>query len=98
MCYPDGGVVDDLLVYKFTAEKFLLVINAGNAEKDYAWMLENSKNYNINLKNISSSVSEVALQGPAAQEILQTLTDINLDEIKFFYFKNNVLISGVHKE
>jgi aminomethyltransferase len=45
MCYPDGGVVDDLLVYKFTSEDFLLVINASNVEKDFDWMLENSKNY-----------------------------------------------------
>ena len=95
MCYPDGGVVDDLLVYKYTNESFLLVINASNVEKDYSWMLDNCKNYNAELHNISGSVSEVAFQGPFAQEILQTLTTSNLDDIKFFHFKDKVNISGI---
>lgn len=94
MCYPDGGVVDDLLVYKYTSENFLLVINASNVDKDFNWMLQNSTNYKAELKNISEEVSEVAFQGPVAQEILQSLTDTNLNEIKFFFFKDKVSIAG----
>jgi aminomethyltransferase len=95
MCYPDGGVVDDLLVYRFGAEEFLLVVNAANVDKDYAWILENKGNFNVNLVNISDSISEVALQGPKAQSILQKLTDTNLDEIKFFYCRRDICIDGV---
>ena len=95
MCYSYGGVVDDLLVYKFNNEHYLLVINASNVEKDFQWMIENKNNYKAEIKNISNEVSEVALQGPRAQEILQRLVDFNLNELKFFYCKRDILISGV---
>jgi aminomethyltransferase len=94
MCYPDGGVVDDLLVYKYTNEYFYLVINASNVEKDFQWMLDNKGNFDVELVNISADVSEMALQGPKAQEILQKLTDTDLSEIKFFYFKDGVVVDG----
>lgn len=95
MCYPDGGVVDDLLVYKFNNEHFFLVINASNVEKDYAWMMKNKSNYQVELINKSEDISEVAFQGPKAQLVLQKLTDTNLDDIKFFYCRQDVLIAGV---
>lgn len=95
MCYPDGGVVDDLLVYKFDDNHFYLVINAGNADKDYQWMLDNKGDYEVDLKNISSEISEVALQGPKAEEILQKLTKTDLSGIKFFYCNREVVIEGV---
>lgn len=95
MCYEDGGIVDDLLVYKFDEDHYYLVINAGNIEKDFEWMINNKESYEVEVVNISSEVSEVAIQGPKAQEILQNLTDFNLDEIKFFYCKRDVLIDGV---
>lgn len=95
MCYPDGGVVDDLLVYKRNLESFYLVINASNVEKDFAWMQENAKGYDVQLINLSDDISEVAFQGPIAQEVLQTLTSYPLDDIKFFTFAENVEIAGV---
>lgn len=95
MCYPDGGVVDDLLVYKFDNNHFYLVINASNVDKDFQWMVDNKRSYDIELKNISSEISEVALQGPKAEEILQKLTDTNLSDIKFFFFNREVMIEGV---
>lgn len=95
MCYVDGGVVDDLLVYKFNSEYYLLVVNASNIDKDFEWMTSNRKGYEIDLVNISSLVSEVALQGPKAEEILQTLTDFNLKELKFFYCLKNVNVAGI---
>ena len=96
MCYPDGGIVDDLLIYKFSNNYFYLVVNASNAETDYQWMIENIGNYDVKLDNISNEVSEVALQGPKAERILQKLTNTNLSEIKFFYCNREVFISGVH--
>lgn len=95
MCYENGGVVDDLLIYRFGQNDFLLVVNASNVDKDYEWMVKNSKSFKVNLKNISSEVSEVAIQGPKAQEILQKLTDTNLDEIKFFCCKKDVVVNSV---
>jgi aminomethyltransferase len=94
MCYETGGIVDDLLVYKYTDDNFYLVINASNVEKDFEWMLKNSRNYDVELVNISKNVSEIAIQGPNAQKILQKITNIDLDEIKFFYFKDEVLVNG----
>lgn len=95
MCYTNGGIVDDLLVYKFSDEHFYLVINAGNIDKDFQWILDNKGSYNAEITNMSNVVAEIAIQGPKAQEILQKITDINLDEIKFFYFKEDVLVDGV---
>lgn len=95
MCYPDGGVVDDLLVYKFNDQHFYLVINASNVDKDFQWMLDNKGSFEVELANISADVSEVALQGPKAEEILQTLTSVDLSELKFFYCKSDVDIAGI---
>jgi aminomethyltransferase len=95
MCYSNGGVVDDLLVYKYSAEHYYLVINAGNIEKDVKWMIDNKGAYNIEIINSSDAVSEIAIQGPKAQKILQKITDLDLNEIKFFYFKRDVLVDGV---
>lgn len=95
MCYPNGGVVDDLLVYQYNREHYFLVVNASNADKDYQWMLDNKGDFNVEIINVSDQYSELALQGPKAQEILQKLTDTDLGEIKFFYFKDKVVIDGV---
>lgn len=94
MCYPDGGIVDDLLVYKYNDSDYLLVINAGNIDKDFQWMKDNVGSYDVEVINISDEVSEIALQGPKAEEILQGLTDTDLSEITFFRFKDKVSISG----
>lgn len=96
MCQPDGGVVDDLLVYKIAKDSWYLVINAANVDKDFAWMQECLKGYDAKLVNLSPDVSEVALQGPLAQKTLQKLTDTNLDDIGFFMFKENVKIAGAN--
>lgn len=95
MCYENGGVVDDLLVYRFNEKHFFLVINAGNIEKDFDWMLRNKEAYNIDIKNISNSVAQLAIQGPKAQEILQKLTTTDLDGIKFFFCNRDVTVAGV---
>ncbi|HEY8805805.1 MAG TPA: glycine cleavage system aminomethyltransferase GcvT [Clostridium sp.] len=95
MCDANGGIVDDLLVYKFSNQHFCLVINAGNIEKDFQWMFLNKELYDVEITNSSGDVAQLAIQGPKAQKILQKITNIDLDEIKFFYFKQNVIVYGI---
>jgi aminomethyltransferase len=94
MCYPNGGIVDDLLVYRYDSEHFYIVVNASNTEKDYNWMLEQAKGYNIQLDNISAQVAQLAIQGPLAEKILQKLTSTNLAEIKYYWFTHGE-VNGV---
>lgn len=88
MCYSNGGIVDDLLVYRYSTEHFYIVVNASNTEKDYAWMLEQTQGYDVQLDNISAQVAQVAIQGPLAEQILQKLTSTDLLEIKYYWFKD----------
>ncbi|PPJ44799.1 glycine cleavage system aminomethyltransferase GcvT, partial [Rhizobium sp. KAs_5_22] len=74
----NGGLVDDLLIYKYSDEHFLLVVNAANIEKDYKWMKDNKGVYAVEINNISDEISELAIQGPKAEEVLQKLTDTDL--------------------
>ncbi len=86
-CLPneDGGIVDDLLVYKLAEEKYMLVVNASNIEKDWNWLTKyNTKG--VKMENISDSMSLFAVQGPKATQAIQSLTAINLDDIKFYTF------------
>ena len=86
-CFPNGkgGIVDDLLVYCFNPEKYLLVVNASNIEKDWKWVVSQNT-VGAGLENASDSISQLAVQGPNATKVLQKLTDINLSEIKFYTF------------
>lgn len=88
MCYPDGGIVDDLLVYKISNEEFLLVINASNIDKDFKWMNESNK-FDVELSNQSDEYSLLAVQGPNSLKTLQKLTDqeINLEYYHFIQTK-----------
>lgn len=84
MCYEDGGIVDDLLVYKLSDEQFMLVINASNIEKDFNWM--NKNNFlGVTIENKSDEYSLLAIQGPNSKEILQKICDKNLD-IEYYSF------------
>ncbi|KAB3529978.1 glycine cleavage system aminomethyltransferase GcvT [Alkaliphilus pronyensis] len=96
MCYHNGGIVDDLLVYRFTADYFLLVINASNIDKDLKWMRDNQMNYQVEVNNVSDKISEIAIQGPKAELVLQKLTDYDLATINFFYFRDNLNIAGAN--
>lgn len=82
---PIGTIVDDLLVYCLSPEKYLLVVNAANSEKDYEWILSHKKGFEVKVENKSDDYTQFALQGPKALEILQPLTDINLEEMKTFW-------------
>ncbi|WP_045516053.1 glycine cleavage system aminomethyltransferase GcvT [Neobacillus niacini] len=94
MCYPDGGTVDDLLVYKLDNEKYLLVINAANIEKDYEWMKKYVKG-DMTLINISNDVAQIAIQGPKAEEVLQKLTETDLSKIGSFKFVQHVNLDEI---
>jgi aminomethyltransferase len=96
MCYENGGVVDDLLVYKYSGDHYLLVVNAANMEKDYQWMRDQKKDFQVEVENLSSQISEMALQGPKSETILQKLTDTELSEIPAFYLRRDVNISGAN--
>ncbi|HMQ69832.1 MAG TPA: glycine cleavage system aminomethyltransferase GcvT [Ignavibacteria bacterium] len=84
MCYKDGGIVDDLLVYN-CGDYFMLVINASNIDKDIKWMEENLSG-DVTLKNISDETSLLAVQGKNSLPALQKLTDINLSELEYYKF------------
>lgn len=108
MCYPDGGVVDDLLVYKeFEEDHFLLVVNAANIDKDYEWMVKNAEGYEVAIDNQSEAWGQLAIQGPASEDevvSLLGLEDTDAEEeirnLKFYTFAdaeddkgNRVIIS-----
>ena len=86
-CFPNGkgGIVDDLLVYYYEPEKYMLVVNAANIDKDWNWIVSQNTNGAI-LENASPAISQLAVQGPKACATLQKLTDINLSEIKYYTF------------
>jgi len=86
MCYKDAGIVDDLLVYRFP-DHFFLVVNASNVEKDFSWLKEQAKGFDVKLENISDRVAQLALQGPQAEPLLQKICDLNLSEMKFYWFQ-----------
>ncbi len=86
MCYPDGGTVDDLLVYRLESQKFLLVVNAGNLDKDWEWISRHGHGRaNVDLKNLSAEIGLIALQGPQAAALLQTLTPVNLRDLPYYH-------------
>lgn len=86
-CFPngEGGIVDDLLVYRITEEKYLLVVNASNIEKDWNWINKHNR-WGVELEDISENMSLLAVQGPKAVAALQKLTQVNLSDISYYSF------------
>ncbi|MBK7213594.1 MAG: glycine cleavage system aminomethyltransferase GcvT [Bacteroidales bacterium] len=87
-CLPNGkgGIVDDLLVYRVNEETYLLVVNAANIEKDWAWMLSQNK-MNAVLYNASDEISQIAVQGPLALKAMQKLTSTTVTDMEYYTFK-----------
>jgi aminomethyltransferase len=81
---PQGTFIDDLLVYCLGPEEYLLVVNAANSDKDYRWILDHRDGFDVKIENKSDEYTQIALQGPKALDILQPLTEINLEEMKSF--------------
>ena len=92
-CFPNGkgGIVDDLIIYKYSTTKYLLVVNAGNIDKDWAWVNkikdERFANADLKLENASDKYGQLAVQGPKATELLQQLTDADLSAIPYYSFR-----------
>ena len=86
-CMPNGngGIVDDLIIYKIKEEQYLLVVNASNIDKDWNWIASHN-DLGVEMKNVSEEYSLLAIQGPKAAEAMQTLTSVNLTEIPYYHF------------
>lgn len=87
MLYPDGGTVDDLLVYRFAANTFFIVVNASNIDKDVQWMIDHSSNYNVTITNSSESYGQLAIQGPQSAEVVSDVLAISCSDLAFYTSK-----------
>ena len=95
MCYENGGVVDDLLVYKMDDQRFFLVINAANIDKDWDWIQEQAKGYDVVLEHQSDLYGELAVQGPQAEAVMEEVLGLACKELTFYTFKQigDVIVS-----
>lgn len=102
-CLPNGkgGIVDDFIIYRLGEEEYMLVVNASNIEKDWEWISKHNEKFGANLVNSSDDYSLLAVQGPKTNQAIQSLTSVNLDEVKPFSFVKgdfagcqDVIISG----
>ena len=91
MLYPEGTFVDDVIVHRLGEDDYLLVINAGTREKDINWVRENTNGFDCVVEDLSDAYTQLAIQGPHAQEVLQKLTDANLTVIKNYWFKHGTV-------
>jgi aminomethyltransferase len=91
MLYPEGTFVDDVIVHRLGEDDYLLVINAGTREKDVDWVRENTKGFDCIVEDLSDAYTQLAIQGPRAQELLQKLTDANLAVIKNYWFTHGTV-------
>lgn len=94
MCYEHGGTVDDILVYRYSESSYLLVVNAANKTKDYEW-LEDHLYEGVQLMDITDTICQIAVQGPKAVELVQSLTQTNIADIGYYHFKNDVPLADV---
>lgn len=86
MLYENGGVVDDLMIYKYSSNHYLLVVNAGNKDKDYDWIIDHKGDFKVEIKDLSSEISLLAIQGPYSLKVLQSLTKFDLNTLILFDF------------
>ena len=95
MCYEDGGVVDDLLVYKMADDRFFLVINAANIDKDWDWIQLQAEGFNVAIDNQSDHYGQLAVQGPEAERIMEETLNLPCSELTFYTFKTmgDVIVS-----
>src|SRR5713226_888409 len=93
MCAPSGGIVDDLTVFRLGDTRFLLVVNAAGADRDFLWIAEHARA--ATARNRSAELALLALQGPKAQTILQRLTRTDLATIAYFHIADGIEVAGV---
>ncbi|MCL6449706.1 MAG: glycine cleavage system aminomethyltransferase GcvT [Acetobacteraceae bacterium] len=96
MLYPNGGTVDDLLVYRLAEQEFFIVINAANTAKDVAWMQKVALDFrDVKVYDLSAATAELALQGPLAASILQRLTSADLSKIRYYWCQRGLKVAGL---
>ncbi len=88
---PEGTFVDDILVHRFSADHYFLCVNASNTDKDFEWIRGHSAGYDARLENVSSKYTQLAIQGPRAIEIVQKLTDVDLNSINYYWFARGIV-------
>lgn len=86
MCLENGCPIDDLIIYRFE-DRWMLVVNAANVEKDWAWVTKHAEDFDVEVENVSDATALLALQGPAAREILRPLASLDVDEVRYYRFK-----------
>jgi len=91
MCFQNGGIVDDLLVYNIGPDFYMLVVNGANIDKDWNWCVENAKGFDVDLRNVTDEVNLLAVQGPNSMKTLQKLTDVDMSPIEFYHFTEGKL-------
>lgn len=94
LCNEQGGIIDDLITYKLEENVYLLVVNAGNTEKDFEWMYEKAKAFDAEVINVSTEYGQLAIQGPKARDLVQQHVNIDVSEMKPFEFEQNVEFFG----
>src|SRR5262245_16820024 len=86
LCYPDGGIVDDVTVYRLAADRFMITVNASNTDKDWAWATEHAGG--AHWRNVSAATGLIAVQGPRAEALVGRLADRDVTAIGYFRFAN----------
>jgi aminomethyltransferase len=86
LLYPNGGFVDDILIYQIAPDDFFVVVNASNSDKDFAWLQKSAQGMDVDVQNVSADYAQLAIQGPNAERVLQTMTDVPLPAIKYYRF------------
>ena len=86
LLYPTAGFVDDILIYRMSADDYFVVVNASNSDKDFDWLADSAKGMDVQVTNASPDYAQLALQGPDAEKILQPLTDVDLASMKYYRF------------
>ena len=94
ICYPSGGTVDDVLVYRFSAEEYWLVVNASNKDKDLTWIRENAAECSVTVEDDSAATAEIALQGPAAVGIISELAGPAPAKLGYYEFAEQIPLAG----
>ncbi|MEJ7173002.1 glycine cleavage system aminomethyltransferase GcvT [Staphylococcus caprae] len=94
LCNEEGGIIDDLVTYKLADDRFLLIVNAANTDKDFNWISKQSKNFDVNVNNTSDEYGQLAIQGPKARDLVNENVDIDVSDMKMFEFKQNVDLFG----
>lgn len=94
LCNEEGGIIDDLVTYKIGDNDYLLIVNAANTDKDFAWVQKHAPKFDVEVSNVSDQFGQLAVQGPKARDLVSGLVDINVSEMKPFDFQQNVTLFG----